>query len=308
MSNGWDEHQNEVPDAASDFDDAGVLEPALGDVPIEEIESARTKESRGGFNPRLMAVLLMVVVIGGSGFMYMRMKNQNAARAAEPFVAAPLDSAAPTQPQSNDLLGQGGLYGGVPSGEGASAGLLPTNPVSADVYAQTAAPAMQPQPSASSDPEQPSGDQQVASLKQTISSMELELSRLANQNNQLMAEKEDLARAQAQSAATKPSQGQVPVRAKRTEKKVATTGAAPRGKRSSKNDEIITEKRESRFAEMSVRAIYPLNGRNARAWINIGNDVVEVSAGSTVAGAYVKSINPDSMEVMTDAGVIRANR
>lgn len=49
-----------------------------------------------------------------------------------------------------------------------------------------------------------------------------------------------------------------------------------------------------------------MNGRDARAWINVDGDVVEVSAGSTVAGAYVKRVNPDAMEVVTDAGVIRA--
>lgn len=188
--------------------------------------------------------------------------------------------------------------------------------------AATAAAVLGAEPSRVEEPPPAAGaDLQVAALKEQIRNMGEDLTRLSNENAALQEEvgKARLAaKAAEQKQKTTPSdRGAAPVRqakapaeksqAQGVEKKVVA-GRKVAGKRGVPDEDVITEKRESRLANLSVRAIYPMNGRNARAWINVGDEVVEVSAGSTISGAYVKSVSPESMEVVTDAGVIRARR
>lgn len=324
MSNAWAEHEQEdgahEPHLLAD-DDAGLLEPAFDDVPVEGARANRQAAKRG-LNPRLLAVLLAVAVVGGAGFMFMRMKNQNAARAAaiaEQAVSAStepthgLSPGAVTQPTSVGLLGGGGAPGAGPVPDASGASMLaaaPAGPAAlpAGIPAGAAPVGVPPVP-----------DPQVAALQQQISSMGNDMSKVLEENNRLQGE---LARAKqahpkANSAPTQPvidanaapeQKAAKPVHARKVNVAAAHRGMSGhkgRGKNAAKDD-IITEARDSRLTGMSVRAIYPLNGRDARAWINVDGDVVEVSAGSTVAGAYVKRINPDTMEVVTDAGVIRA--
>ena len=322
MSSAWGEHEQDdgvhEPHLLAD-DDVGLLEPAFEDVHVEGARTNR-REAKGGLNPRLLAMLLAVAVVGGSGFMFMRMKNQNAARAAaiaEILLRAstyPTHGMPPgvvTQPASLGLLGGGGAPG-ADSGPGAAGASMlaaaPAGPVALPVGTPAGAP-----PAGV-----PASDPQVASLQQQIATMGSDMSKMLDENNRLQGELAKVKQQPHLKANSAPTQPVIAANAAPEQKaanpvharKVAMTHRSlpshrGRGKNVAKDD-IITEARDSRLAGMSVRAIYPLNGRDARAWINVDGDVVEVSAGSTVAGAYVKRINPDTMEVVTDVGVIRA--
>lgn len=332
----WDEHADTDGGVPADDDAGSVLEPVMEDVLHSEVEPARKASSRGKVNPRLLAVLMMVVVLGAAGFAVIKMKAKSANRADEAAVAV-------DAPASTDPVMQPGLLSAnpqpnpgllaPPAGEPAApppgGGLMVVSPDAAGYVqpASGAAPVQavnQGQPAPQPAHQQVSGpDPQVEQLKEQLRNLGADMARLVDDNNGLREElgKARLAAKTAeQKQKTQPAEKNSsppaqhakarPSRPSQPETKSASVAKKPAaaGKRGVADEDIITEKRESRLASLSVRAIYPMNGRNARAWINVDDDVVEVSAGSTVAGAYVKSVNPDSMEVVTDAGVIRARR
>lgn len=331
----WEEH-NDHSDShgASDPLSDDVLTASFHEVDEEPVPAK--KAGGRGVSPRILAVLLMFVVLGGAGFAFLKMKARN-----NPGDEAPLATMASTDPvqQGNTGMTLGGptngsadLLGSVPPpqqtaapqemasafvpdnspgaggmGAGAGQGLQQAPAGQAPMQQQPTAPA-QPQivgQSASQDAAQ------VAALTTQMDYMQKEIARVNAENQQL--------REKAKGSANQPS------RAATVSVEKSVKPAAPKPQRSAKgsnhaknssggrgnkvpDDQVITEPRESKLASLSVRAIYPMNGRNARAWINVGDDLVEVSAGSTVAGVYVKSIRPEAMEVVTDSGVIRAQR
>ncbi len=326
----WDEHEQHDGQSSGDVspldtpDD--VLHASFEEV---ELEPASKKSRRGGINPRLLAVLMMVVVVGAAGYAFMKMKSR--AAAVEEPLSATMASTDPVQqsPGSSGSIGMpmgsGGqgsdLLGGVPP---ASAPVqppptfVPADP--APVAAQrNEPPAFQPAPQAPQMPTAPAvapapppgGDAaQMAAMVAQLQSMQTDANRMVSENAQL--------RLQLKAAEDKLKEPRTTPKStaeRSANKQVAAKGSSTKSSSSSPKrggripeDQILTESRESRFAAMSVRAIYPLNGRNARAWVNVGNDLVEVSAGSTIDGAMVKYISPEAMEVVTDAGVIRAQR
>ncbi len=293
-----------------------------------ELEPAQKKAGRGGVNPRLLAVLMMVVVLGAAGYAFMKMKSR-AAAVDEPLssTVASTDPVQQTPGATGSIgmpMGNGGqghdLLGG---GASASSPVQPPptfvpDPVPATAQ-KTEAPAFQPAPQAPQMPTAPTvasapppgGDaSQLNAMVAQLQSMQTDTTRLMSENAQLRSQlktaEEKLKEQRAPQRST--AEKQVPKHAVAKSARSAAPSSPPKRGGRVPDEQILTESRESRFAAMSVRAIYPLNGRNARAWVNVGNDLVEVSAGSTINGAMVKSISPEAMEVVTDAGVIRAQR
>ena len=360
MSNGsaWDEHSGEgeargVQDVIEGHE---VLGPALDDADSNEVQGSSRKSGRGGVNPRLLAVILMVAVVGGSGFAFLKMKSRSTVESAvlEPTEQAPVASVDPV-PQTPPGIPLGGiepptaggdLLAGAP-GYGAASQRPPTF-VPDDPGAPGAAPAEMPQspppafvpgvpaasesgipqtpqrqvipPSQSAAPvgiaQDPAASRHLAEVSSLLSRTRGEVDRLSVENEQLRKQlsgsesHKPTAPDASGAVAKKPARVQAPSSKRKAVESRREVKAAAASRRQNKvpDSEVITESRESRLANLSVRAIYPLNGRDARAWINVGGDLVEVSAGSTVAGVHVKSISPEKMEVVTDAGVIRAHR
>ncbi len=317
MSNAWSEHGQDEHSHHPEDDDAVLLEPAMDDVPIEEV-NVRRRASKRGLNPRLLALLLAGVVVGGSGFMFMRMKNQSAARAAAIAEQAAPASTEPThgmQPGAVAPTASFGLLGNEATDPPGGV-LLAGSPVAPQSNGAVPVAPIAPSPPVGAQ----TPDPQVAALQQQISSLSNEMTRALDENNRLQGElnkaRQEVKQAPAKASAA-PAKAGVTAAPVQSAPKVAprtvtrrgaavAAGASTHKRGNSDKDDVITEARDSRLTGMSVRAIYPMNGRDARAWINVDGDVVEVSAGSTVAGAYVKRVNPDAMEVVTDAGVIRA--
>jgi hypothetical protein len=314
-----------------------LLEPALDDAvtDVEQTSHSVDRKKRGGINPRLLAVLMMVLVVSGAGYFLLNLKRSAALEApleppanrastdpvlqqppasAMPLTVAPsgggdiLAAATPSNPIQASMPSQPTSFVPDTPQSPPVASQPPTNP--APSRPPTFVPAGQ-SPSAAIAPQNPPAQSAVppavqppqrnAANESQMRGLIQERDRLAAQNRLLEDRVRKLETAQPNSpakAGPKTASGHAG----------KTETAKGSKKNRDRDDEIVTESRDTKIATMSVRAVYPLSGRNARAWVNVGGDLVEVSAGSSIDGIKVRSINPELLEVVTDVGVIRAAR
>lgn len=302
-SNGsvWDEHNDEAGSGqAADHD---VLNAVSDAAVLDEAAVEDEPPKKKGPNLRLLFVIFVLVAGSLAGFMFFKMIKRPASQedvqasyqpppAAEPAPpavqeiqqpVAPVEPVQPVSSQDKEPLAADAAIAAMNEQLNAQlqAGQTPQQPPA------VAGLPVVPQPAA---PPQQDNSEEIAQLRSTINGLQHELSKV----------KEDLAQANKVKSAPAPAVSKTAAVSERTSR----PAPAPRAR----SKPVITEDRSALIADASIRAIYPVSGKNPQAWVAIGGDLKEVSVGGVINGAKVRSINAETMEIVTDAGTIRARR
>lgn len=340
----WDEHQdgeaenviaNEEDgfDALSSISDEGVVDSSQ--EPVAE-KKADTKKGRN--NARLAFVGFAVVAVAVSGFLAFKMVTKQSAQAVADEPALPPVAQQPAEPS---VLSGGGAP--PPADQSASADAfsaavngvngLPNGAVNASAPATASEPAPVPAPPVQAPAAMPEPPQmQTPQVPQVQPSPEPDRSReiaqlqeqMASLQQQLSRSQEELRAANSKVAAASKAQERVIKKtvqqpeksapkesseAKETiaEKRARSESTKPRADRA-RDKAVITEDKPSNLNDVTIRAIYPVSGKNPQAWVSVGGKLVDVSVGETINGAKVREINPAAMEIVTDQGVVRARQ
>ena len=323
MSNVWSEHDEDGAGSGVDPEQSlsSIAEDAVVDVEGEEEVETKAKK-KSGLNPRLLFVIFALVAVAGSGFFFLKMVKRPAVAESSDVAYAPTLPSEPSPGQAGSSMIPGaadpqtpGVYGGMLSGQpsevvpplpgmaGASEGLgavsASQDPVMANVNEQVPIGAQVQAPVV---PVVPDRSGEVADLQMQLEALQ---KRLDGSQEELGNANAKLAEAKAKASPQPAGASQRPVAASAAEKtprRVAARPARVRGKA------VITEAKDSDISNVSIRAIYPTSGKNPQAWVNVDGVLVEVTVGSVVGGAKIREIKPATMEIVTDAGVIRARR
>ena len=338
----WDEQENERKSSDEPLEH---LESRADVIDEEPTTTAPVKsKKKGGVNPRLLAVIFMVVVAAGSGLFFFKVLKKRPTPVVQEGILQPLEAPKPKAPDagmistaSTDAAGADVLSPS-PRASGAATAVQaqePSPPASAPlvpamvapVAATVATPAVAPASAVkdSKGLKEPPATSDTTDTLRKVAKLEQRVDALTEQVR-ILGERRQVAKAAASDApngakpnakashskqaggavATKPTKEGTTLSERAMEFVKSQPGATDHQK---PVEQVVSSTSISANAEMRVRTIYPMSGENVQAWVDIGaGKLAVVSVGSTIAGAVVKSVNPATMEVVTDAGVIRSRR
>jgi hypothetical protein len=303
MSNAWDEQddqndgrnnvqQDDGENGLKQGDTDGFSEDQGFNEPTDEVEDVPAKSKKKGPNPKIIAGILglvMVGVIGAIGFnFYKKMAKPKAtpvqAIALQPEAAMPA-SIPPAAPPVNaaPVANQEAQMTAPPWQSPAAA--TQSGSAMADIAISGGA--------ASADDTQIK--QQFASIDSRISSLELSVKKISDAvaSGQMSVNKNRVEKAKVAAAAT-AGKAENPIRKSRT------AGASTEGIK-----ESVVQEAPATYNALQLRGVYPPTGDDRQAWVldSETNVITIVSKGSIVNGMTV--IRVDADRVVTNKGIIR---